>query len=70
MFSKQFEVIFYKYFVFPVYRFTELMKQTSNNSEHQLMYAKSLWEDKSSLQNNLQTCHTALLKVRLPYSTA
>ncbi|XP_078313322.1 superkiller complex protein 3-like [Crassostrea virginica] len=42
--------------------FTELMKQTSNNSEHHLMYAKSLWENKSSLQNNLQTCHTALLK--------
>lgn len=44
-------------------RFCELMKKVSTSSEYHLMYAKSLWYDKSSLSNNLQTCYTALLKV-------
>ncbi|XP_061172794.1 superkiller complex protein 3-like [Saccostrea echinata] len=42
--------------------FCELMKQDTSNSEYHLMYAKSLWFDKERLQNNLQPCHTALLK--------
>lgn len=51
--------------------FCELMKKVSTSSEFHLMYAKSLWYDKSSLSNNLQTCYTALLKsAKLdPYSS-
>lgn len=51
--------------------FCELMKKVSTSSEFHLMCAKSLWYDKSSLSNNLQTCYTALLKsAKLdPYSS-
>jgi hypothetical protein len=43
------------------------MKQDNATSEHHLMYAKALWCDKERLQDNLQSCHTAFLKVRGRY---